>query len=501
MPLFLRLVKRYHLLRLAAVALLLVASDAGAFFYSRYRANEAVQSREFPRRLDVSRERSFLVVAPHCDDETLGAGGLIHQAVRAGARVRVVFLTNGDGFPLAVSRQYRKLRPSRRNYVRFACERQAEALAALAELGVPRERVTFLGYPDRGLQALWNRNWGPERPYRSPFTGCARSPYANSYRPGALYCGQSLLEDLRRILREEAPTDVVAPHPGDDHPDHWAGHCFTLAALRTARLRQEGQFGPPAGGDPRLHTYLVHRGDWPVPQGRRPEARLVPPSALLGLDTRWGTLPLDAGAREAKARALERYRSQMAVMRRFLESFVRADELFGGVPVGAVPFVTEPGAPAPLLPVIVDCGEDTLLRELNGSVDLVGLAAAADERHLRLRLEARARLSRQARYRVRIHPLGEGADGLPRAPVALTFRAGRCDRPGVRCRVSGRTLDAEVPLGIIGRPRELLLGAETELARVTVDRVCWRALRLPDSTLIRTVRQPPARALPPTWVR
>jgi LmbE family N-acetylglucosaminyl deacetylase len=486
MSLFLRFVKRYYLLRIAAVALLLVGSDAGAFYYSRHRANGAVQSREFPRLLEVSRERSFLVVAPHCDDETLGAGGLIHQAVRAGARVRVVFLTNGDGFSLAVSRQYRKLRPSRRSYIQFAQERQEEALAALAELGVPRGQVTFLGYPDRGLEALWNRNWSPEQAYRSPFTGCTRSPYADSYRPGAVYCGSSLLEDLRCILREEAPTDVVAPHPGDDHPDHWAGHCFTLAALRASRVSQEGQVGRPAGEEPRLHTYLVHRGDWPVPQGLRPEARLVPPSALLGLDTRWGTLPLDTGSRDAKARALDRYQSQMAVMRRFLQSFVRADELFGAVPVGAVPFVTEPGAPAPLLPVIADCREDTLLRELNGSVDLVGLAAAVDAKSLRLRLEARARLSRQARYRVRIQPLRAGMAGALPAPIALTFRAGRCDRPGVQCRVLDRTLEAAVPLDLLGRPREILLGAETELARVIVDRVSWRALRLPEPAAMLT---------------
>lgn len=480
MSLILYWVKRFFLLRIAALGLLFAGTDAGAYFYGRYRANEAVQSREFPRAPHVSQIRSLVVVAPHCDDETLGAGGLIHQAVRAGARVRVIFLTNGDGFPLAVSREYRKLRPSRRNYLQFAARRQAEAIAALAELGVPRERVTFLGYPDRGLQALWKQNWRPDQPYRSPFTGRARNPYANSPRPGTPYCGSALLEDLRRILREEAPTDIAAPHPGDDHPDHWAGHCFTVAALRADRLRQEGQIGPPAGGrEPRLHTYLVHRGDWPVPQGLHREARLVPPSALLGLDTRWGTLPLDEEAREAKARALGCYRSQMAVMRRFLQSFIRADELFGAVSVGAVPFVTS-GEAAPLLSVIADCGEDTLLRELNGSVDLIGLSAAVDGAHLRLRMEARAGLSRRARYRVRLHPLGADAGGRVPAPLVLTFRAGRCDRPDVRCRVRGDTLEAEVPLAALGPGREFLLGAETELARVIMDRVCWRALRLPE---------------------
>ena len=37
-----------------------------------------------------------LVLAPHPDDETFGAGGLIQQAVTAGAALRVVFATDGE---------------------------------------------------------------------------------------------------------------------------------------------------------------------------------------------------------------------------------------------------------------------------------------------------------------------------------------------------------------------------------------------------------------------
>ncbi|MEU3018074.1 MULTISPECIES: PIG-L family deacetylase [unclassified Nocardiopsis] len=44
---------------------------------------------------DWSRER-LLVFSPHPDDETLGCGGLMHKAKRAGAEVFVQFLTVGD---------------------------------------------------------------------------------------------------------------------------------------------------------------------------------------------------------------------------------------------------------------------------------------------------------------------------------------------------------------------------------------------------------------------
>lgn len=496
MPLRLRFVNRRFLYRLTAVLLLLAGTETGAFFYQRHRANGAVQSFPFPIVSPLSGGASVLVVAPHCDDETLGVGGLIHQATRAGARVRIVFLTNGDGFPLAVSRQYFKLRPTPNSYIRFAYHRQAEAVAALRELGVPREQVTFLGYPDGGLASLWSRSWRPDQLYRSRYTGRTHSPYTNSFRKNAPYSGSDLLTDLRTILRQEAPTHIYAPHPGDDHPDHWAGYCFLIAALRENRLADEATFGRQMGGreEPRVYTYLVHRGDWPVPQGLRPEARLVPPMALLGLDTRWATVPLDPAAREAKARALARYQSQMAVMRRFLQSFLRADELLGAVPMGAVPLMPiGPSSMAAesglLLPVIADCAEDTLLRDLNGSADLVSLAAATDGRVLRLRLEARLPLSRRVRYRLRLHPLGCRDPDRGGEPLTLTFRAGKCDRPEASCLRRGRFLDAEVPLVALGRPRELLLGADTELARVAVDRICWRAVRLPELSPPMSVRR------------
>src|SRR3954451_20581648 len=40
-----------------------------------------------------------LVVAPHPDDDVLGAGGVIQQALAIGKSVVVVFMTNGDGYP------------------------------------------------------------------------------------------------------------------------------------------------------------------------------------------------------------------------------------------------------------------------------------------------------------------------------------------------------------------------------------------------------------------
>ena len=49
--------------------------------------------------LRVPARARVLVFAPHPDDETLAVGGLIHRLTKEGVPVRIVFITNGDGYP------------------------------------------------------------------------------------------------------------------------------------------------------------------------------------------------------------------------------------------------------------------------------------------------------------------------------------------------------------------------------------------------------------------
>src|SRR5262249_38101626 len=85
----------------AATALLTTALfAAGLFYYQIHRANAAVQELTLPTEPPPARGDRLLVLAPHCDDETLGVGASIAHAARVGARVRVILVTNGDGFPL-----------------------------------------------------------------------------------------------------------------------------------------------------------------------------------------------------------------------------------------------------------------------------------------------------------------------------------------------------------------------------------------------------------------
>ncbi len=85
-------------------------------------------------------EARWMVLAPHPDDETLGAGALIATTAAAGRLAGVVFLTDGAGshpHSEAVSRE------------RLVLIRREEARSALAVLcGGEAPEIVFLDWPD-----------------------------------------------------------------------------------------------------------------------------------------------------------------------------------------------------------------------------------------------------------------------------------------------------------------------------------------------------------------
>jgi LmbE family N-acetylglucosaminyl deacetylase len=81
----------------------------------------------------------FVVLSPHPDDETLGTGGLIAEARAMGQDVDVIVVTDGSG-----SHPRSKEYPRRR----LIDLRYSEVYRAGLALGLPSDRVTFLGLPD-----------------------------------------------------------------------------------------------------------------------------------------------------------------------------------------------------------------------------------------------------------------------------------------------------------------------------------------------------------------
>lgn len=273
--------------------------------------------------MDLHKQDRVLIFAPHNDDEILGAGGILQQYKDVGAKVKIVIFTNGDG----QIRRPRFLPLPRANFIKLGYRRQKESIRALKTLDFSSEDLHFLGYPDRGLGKLWTTNWDYNSLFHSRFTGSTHSPYDNSYRQNAPYCGKSVAKDLREILWDFKPNVVFFPHPNDSHSDHWATSGFVTYSLSQWK---SGNRGSP--NSVRSFSYLVHRGKFPSPRGQYLEASLDPPAELMVLDTEWEKVPLPLEERQRKLLAISKYRSQTQLMRKYLRSFARANELFGKVP-------------------------------------------------------------------------------------------------------------------------------------------------------------------------
>jgi LmbE family N-acetylglucosaminyl deacetylase len=473
--------KWFSILRPLFIVLLVLLSLAILTFSTR-----AVSRRGTPllvsdlTPLSLDGVQRILVLAPHCDDETLGSGGLIQAARQAGIEVRVVIATNGDGYMAATEKQSLDIYPAASDYIKLGQSRQQESLDALAQLGVPASDVYFLSYPDRGSRALWQTNWSPADPYRSPYSHATRSPYPLTYDPRAVYAGQDYLGDLISIVDGYRPDLVVSPNPEDVHPDHWGLAVFARVALAEISHRDPAY-------QPRQITYLVHRPDYPVLRGLKPAAGLVPPPALSAIYPDWLDFNLTPDQVKTKGQAVQSYRSQLPFLRGLMESFVRSNELFAPVQSVELPVVHagEPLDPStwqdvlgrPIPPVQLDPTGDVFSHKYAPETDLRRVYAAHSATgELWLCAELTGNGAREIRYSLHLKALtGTGVSAFdaysrPRGSQAAVTR-------------SGRYLCAKTTLGALGTPWAVLLNATVESldSNLPYDQTAWQLINVKSS--------------------
>jgi LmbE family N-acetylglucosaminyl deacetylase len=438
----------------------------------------------------AGRGDSVLVFAAHPDDETLGAGGFIHAAVAAGARVTVVIITNGDGYLEGVDVGFHTLFSTPGRFIEYGKHRQTEALAAAARLGVPPAQVVFLGYPDRGLAVLWGPRWGCDKPYTSPYTRRDRSPYPLSYRPEALYCGESVLADIVALLRRERPSVIIMHHPEDTHRDHWAAEAFVTSALETLALQGE-EWARSAS----MYHVLIHHGVWPTPQLYAPDLNLQPPHDLWETHPGWLTFPLDQADEDVKHRAVLEYHSQARLLQGYVLGFVRRNELFDLYPAVHPSQVEDedlslasPESWDRLPPVIKAPVSGSLLRATEGSAILDSVAVGQSPAHLFFALRLRRPAIREVQYRIDLrlfYPDGHVARQFLRFEVARRLAADRYGSqdlplpPGAAAHSFGRRIGIVLPLDGLGGPVSLYLRAVTVGPfRMVVDGSPWTLIHL-----------------------
>jgi len=210
--------------------------------------------------LDISTSDRILYFAPHPDDESLGGAGLIQHAVRANARMRIVFVTNGDRNPWPQRVKERRWSIGPAEQARWGSRRRGEAVVAMERLGLSANSAGFFEWPDQGVQAF------------------------------LMKADENALQSICREIEAFRPTLLVLPSPEDTHPDH--SSFYVLARLAAARLREKGFHCPQL-------TYVIHAPDHPVTGHKVAVA-------------------LSAAEVQLKRDAIESHETQMLSRRRFL---------------------------------------------------------------------------------------------------------------------------------------------------------------------------------------
>ncbi|MDD5506660.1 MAG: PIG-L family deacetylase, partial [Candidatus Omnitrophica bacterium] len=88
-----------------------------------------------------SKDDRIFILAPHPDDETIGCGGIIQEALSKGADVRVIYLTNGDHNQFAFIVYEKRLTFRSAEFIHMGKVRRDEAIKAMAGLGLNKDKL------------------------------------------------------------------------------------------------------------------------------------------------------------------------------------------------------------------------------------------------------------------------------------------------------------------------------------------------------------------------
>ena len=304
------MLKRYVFLAFLSVAILSSAIPARA--------------EELPSVEPFSSDDRVLIMAPHPDDEDIGCGGVIQRAVKSGAKVKIMYLTNGDHNEFAFIVYEKRLVFRNSAFVAMGKVREEEAKKAMKILGVDSDNLIFLGYPDYGTNNMFFSSWENNAPFRDRLTRQSYVPYKEAPSFGAPYKSENILNDIEKTLLDYKPTKIFVSHPADVNGDHWAYYCFLQIALQDIKKDFP---------EPKVYAYFVHTPGWPSPRHFHPQLGLTPPDKDFpeGL-INWSSFKLTEEEIQNKYKAMLAYKSQTCVSAFYLLAFVRQNELFGDYP-------------------------------------------------------------------------------------------------------------------------------------------------------------------------
>ena len=149
-------------------------------------------------RIESWTGKTVMIVTPHPDDDVYGCGAAMAMLAKNRNKVIVVIYTNDDkgSFDLEMTSE------------RLARIRKAEQEAACSTLGIPKENIIWLGYPDGELE------------YAAPRE----------------LCGQ-----VARLIRLYRPDALFSIDPGENH-ERWHKTDHRMAAFNTIDAVRAAEF-------------------------------------------------------------------------------------------------------------------------------------------------------------------------------------------------------------------------------------------------------------------
>jgi hypothetical protein len=213
---------------------------------------------------------------------------------------------------------------------------------------------------------------------------------------------------------------------------------------------------------------------------------LLPPAPLYTLDQNWYRLNLSDDEVTRKQAALKEYRTQLPVLRRLMESFVRRNELFSQPESANLPVLIEGTLDDPstwrstdneiIAPVQRDPTDDTLVRTVLAGADIIPFyAALQDEQTLIVCAQMRGKinLDEGVSYFLRVKAVNENrfVDWVATSRAAAT-QAQTTRKDNYVC--------AQTSLAELGQPDLLMVGADThDFQAILVDQLAWQLVFLP----------------------
>ena len=170
------------------------------------------------------KNKKVMVIVPHEDDDLLISGQVLPSMYKNGADVRVVFATNGDKRVSAYTRQ-------------------SEACNALEKLGIPREKVIFLGYPDGTQLYVGKKAYSFSSGRDHTYAGKAFKDYHfDRFGTHAKYTAENMVDDIESVVLEYRP-DYILAIDFDTHTDH-RGVSISFEKAMERILKKESGYTP-----------------------------------------------------------------------------------------------------------------------------------------------------------------------------------------------------------------------------------------------------------------